>query len=125
MKSADHQVYYFRPDTFLLDDPNKQANYRESLLRKISSMPKPEPITYLGDEMHRAYCATVADQSQPSVAKKNLALYFKRRQYTLQHLKYKILCRWAHLHTDSKSIELSGGIHSCFGLFFSCSAACA
>ena len=79
MKSADHQVYYFRPDTFLLDDPNKQANFRESLLRKISSMPKPEPITYLGDEMHRAYCATIADQSHPTVAKKNLALYFKRR----------------------------------------------
>ena len=105
IKDMAQTVFYFRPDTFLLDDPNKQAQYRESLLKKISSMPKPEPITYMGDELHRAFCATTADQSRPSVAKRNLVLHFKRRQYSLQHLKYKMLCRWAHLCMDSKSIE--------------------
>ena len=79
----DKQVYYFKPDTFLMDNPTNQRFYRESLLKKISAIPKPEPIYYLGDEMHRAFVATVADQSHPPVCKKNLAMYFKRRQYAL------------------------------------------
>ena len=42
-------------------------------------MPKPEPITYLGDEMHKAWLSVVADQSRPTLCKKNVALFFKRR----------------------------------------------
>jgi hypothetical protein len=68
-------------------------------------MPKPEPITYLGDEMHKIFVATVADQSRPTTCKKNLAMYFKRRQYALQHLKYKLLCRWAHLAMKSSQMD--------------------
>ena len=108
IKKDNSQVYYFRPDTFLLDEPQKQTQYREALLRKISCMPKPEPITYMGDDLHRAFSAIIADQSRPTVAKKNLALFFKRRQYMLQHLKYKMLCRWAHLCIDSKGQETTG-----------------
>ena len=61
VNKTDKPVYYFKPDTFLLDDPDRQRYFRESLLKKISAMPKPEPITYLGDEMHRAFVSTVAD----------------------------------------------------------------
>ena len=52
----EHTVYYFKPETFLLDDPEKQRTYRESLLRKIGNIPKPDPITYLGDDLHRSMC---------------------------------------------------------------------
>lgn len=101
VNKTDKPVYYFKPDSFLMDDPDRQRYFRESLLKKISAMPKPEPITYLGDEMHRTFLATVADQSRPTLCKKNLAMFFKRRQYALQHLKYKLLCRWAHLSMNS------------------------
>lgn len=47
--NEDHTVYYFKPDTFLLDDPEKQRQYRDSLLKKIGGIPKPEQISYLGD----------------------------------------------------------------------------
>ena len=83
VNKTDKTVYYFKPDTFLLDKPERQAYFRESLLKKISAMPKPEPITYLGDEMHRSFLSTVADQSRPTICKKNLAMFFKRRQYAL------------------------------------------
>ena len=52
----EHTVYYFKPETFLLDDPEKQRQYRQDLLKKIGSIPKPDPITYLGDELHRSMC---------------------------------------------------------------------
>ena len=71
-------------------------------------MPKPEPITYIGDEMHRAYVGTVQDKSSSTQSRKNLALFFKRRQYALQHLKYKLLSRWAHLSLTSESLERTG-----------------
>ena len=66
-----------------MDEPDKQRYFRESLLKKVSAMPKPEPITYIGDEMHRIFLATVADQSRPTICKKNLAMFYKRRQYSL------------------------------------------
>ena len=52
----DHTVYYFKPETFLLDEPEKQRLYRENLIRKITTVPKPEPISHLGDELHRSMC---------------------------------------------------------------------
>lgn len=83
VNKTDKMVYYFKPDTFLLDEPDKQRYFRESLIKKISAMPKPEPITYLGDDMHRIFLSTVADQSRPTICKKNVANFFKRRQYAL------------------------------------------
>ena len=79
VNKIDKPVYYFKPDSFLMDDPDRQRYFRESLLKKISAMPKPEPITYLGDEMHRTFLATITDQSRPTLAKRNLAMFFKRR----------------------------------------------
>lgn len=61
VNKTDKPVYYFKPDTFLLEDAEGQRYFRESLLKKIGAIPKPEPITYLGDEMHRTFLATVAD----------------------------------------------------------------
>lgn len=34
-----------------------------------------------------------------------LTEYFMQRQYTLQHMKYKLLCRWAHYALTSEQIE--------------------
>ena len=55
VNKTDKPVFYFRPDTFLLHEPDEQRFFRESLIKKISAIPKPEPITYLGDEMHRIF----------------------------------------------------------------------
>jgi hypothetical protein len=102
-ENDDNQVYYFKPETFLLDDPEKQRQYRSELLKKVGQIPKPEPITYLGDDLHRNMCQAVADRSSAKITKANLAEYFKRRQYALQHMKYKLLCRWAHHNLSSES----------------------
>ena len=75
------------------------------MIKKVSAIPKPEPIGYLGDEMHRVFLSTVADQSRPTICKKNLAMFYKRRQYALQHLKYKVLQRWAHLSMNSSQLD--------------------
>ncbi len=62
-----HSVYYFKPETFLFDDPEKQRQYRESLLTKIGTVP--EPVSNLGDELHRSMCQTLADRSSPKTTK--------------------------------------------------------
>jgi hypothetical protein len=79
----NQQVFYFRPETFLLDDTEKQRQYRDSLLKKIAGVPKPEPITYLGDDIHRNFSMVVADRSTPALTKDTLAEFFYRRHYNL------------------------------------------
>lgn len=103
-----HQVFYFQPETFLMDDPEKQTRYRKDLLKKIGQVPKPDPISYLGDELHRQMCQTVADRSTNKLTKATLAEFFKRRQYALQHMKYKLITRWAHHNLSSEAQENIG-----------------
>ena len=63
IEKGDNRVFYFKPDTFLLDDPEKQRIYREKLLKRITAVPSPEPITFMGDELHRQMLETLQDQS--------------------------------------------------------------
>ena len=102
------RVYYFKPETTLLQEPDKQREFKRQLESRVSGVPKPEPISYLGDEMHRAFVGIIQDKSPPPMAKRQLALFFQRRQYALQHMKYKLLNRWAHLSLTSESIERTG-----------------
>jgi hypothetical protein len=108
-----HSVHYYKPETFLLDEPEKQSVYREALLKRVGQIPKPEPIVYLGDELHRSMCQTIADRSTPKRTKQLLLEFFRRRQYALQHMKYKLLCRWAHYSMTSETME-SIGNEFCF-----------
>jgi hypothetical protein len=50
----------------------------------------------------------VADRSSPNMTKATLAEFFHRRQYNLQHLKYKLLSRWAHHTLTSEKLERIG-----------------
>jgi hypothetical protein len=43
------------------------------MLNKISTLPKPDAISYMGDDLHRSMCQTVADRSAPTMTKKFLA----------------------------------------------------
>lgn len=104
-EDPQHTVYYFKPETFLLEGPEKQMQYRDSLLKKVGSIPKPDAITYLGDDLHRNMCQTIADRASPKLTKQFLSEFFKRRHYALQHMKYKLLCRWAHHNMTSENIE--------------------
>ena len=53
LEKGDNRVFYFKPETFLLDDPEKQRIFREKLLKRVTQVPAPEPITYMGDELHK------------------------------------------------------------------------
>ena len=50
----------------------------------------------------------IADHSTPSVAREDLANFFLRRQYRLQHRKHKLLVRWAHLANLPVTIDKMG-----------------
>jgi hypothetical protein len=106
-QQEEPSVLYFKPETFLLEDPEKQRLYREALLKQVSTVPKPEGLGFFADELHRAMCQSVADQSPPPLTKQVLSRYFTRRHHQLQHMKYKLLCRWAHHNLTSESIELT------------------
>ena len=31
----EHAVFYFKPETFLLDEPEKQRHFRENIVKKV------------------------------------------------------------------------------------------
>lgn len=75
-KERDDKVFYFQPESFLLDKPEQQNLYREQLINRICGTPKPEPINNIADELHRQSIQMIADQSTPKLTKRNLAAYF-------------------------------------------------
>ena len=77
-------------------------------MKKITSIPHPEPILYMGDDLHKQLIESIQDRSSPTVSRRMLADYFKRKHYTLQHKKYKVLLRWAHLALTTEYMERIG-----------------
>lgn len=77
-------------------------------MRKITALPNPEPIHYMGDDLHKQILEAVQDKANPGVCKKQLANFYKRRQYYFQHKKYKLLLRWAHHAIASENLDRVG-----------------
>ena len=78
---TDKRVFYFKPESFLLDEPEKQRVYRDKLMKKVTTLPNPEPIQYMGDDLHKQILEAIQDKADPTICKKQLANFYKRRQY--------------------------------------------
>jgi hypothetical protein len=78
---TDKRVFYFKPESFLLDEPEKQRVYRDKLMKKVTTLPNPEPIKYMGDDLHKQILEAIQDKADPTICKKQLANFYKRRQY--------------------------------------------
>lgn len=104
----DKRIFYFKPETFLLDEPEKQRQTRDKLIKKITALPTPEPITFMGDDLHKSLLESIQDLSTPTACKEKLASFYRRKQYGIQHKKYKLLLRWAHHAIATENIERIG-----------------
>lgn len=86
----------FIPDVILLEDPEKQKIFRTDYINSISTIPEPAALYLDAHELQRRLMDTIASKGSPTDIKKELANFFKRRASNLQHMKYKLLIRWAH-----------------------------
>ena len=84
------------PNVILLEDPERQKIYRAEYISSISATPEPTPLYLEAHELQRRLMETIACRSDPSDVRKDLGEFFKRRASNLQHMKYKLLVRWAH-----------------------------
>lgn len=62
----------------------------------------------MADDLQLSLIEAVADRSDPREMRQLLANYFKRKLYTLQHKRYKLLLRWAHHAVRTRHIETIG-----------------
>ena len=53
----------------------------------------------------QAFLEQTMDKSNPALVKDELCNFFKRRQYKLQHKRYKLLLRWAHNCLTSDAVD--------------------
>ena len=105
LDNDDHRVFYMKPKSPFLEEPRKQNTYRNEFVSKIGQAPAPEPLTYLADDLHRAFVEQTMDRSNPAAVKDELCQFYKRRQYKLQHKRYKLLLRWAHFCLSSEKVD--------------------
>ena len=59
----------------------------------------------MADDLHKDYLQNVCNKSGPSDVKEELANFYKRRQYKLQHKRHKLLLRWAHYCLTSEIVD--------------------
>jgi hypothetical protein len=95
-QSNDYRCFYMQPDSVFLQEPRVQNQFRNGFVRAVGQPPSSEPLTLFADDLHKAYNSDVQDKSNPDFVKDELCNFFKRRQYKLQHKRYKMQLRWAH-----------------------------
>ena len=100
-KEEERRVVYFKPETVFLEEPDVQQRYRQQILRKVGEVGKPCEVELLGNKLYQEMTEAIADRSDPPLMRSLLYRHYTRRQYQLQHLKYKMLQRWAHHNLSS------------------------
>jgi len=105
VKFTNKKVMYFKPESILLAHPDVQKAYREKLMKQIKGVPKIAPPRLLAEELQEQFIEVVADRSDPREMRRILETYFKRKEYSLKHKKYKLLMRWAHHSTSSRNLD--------------------
>ena len=61
----------------------------------------------MADDLHKAFLEMTQDKSNPFDVKEELCKFYKKRQYKLQHKRYKMMVRWAHHCLTSDKIDKS------------------
>ncbi|CDW82479.1 UNKNOWN [Stylonychia lemnae] len=102
---GDKRVFYLKPQSVFLEEPRKQNQFRNDFVKMVQNPPAPEPFTLFADDLHRDYITQIQDKSNPYLTKIELANFYKRRQYKLQHKKYKLMQRWAHHALTSELVD--------------------
>lgn len=100
--------FYLPPKIPQLEEPEKQKKFRYEFIGEVGARPDAEPLVLLADNMHLEALKTIADHSKPSVAREDLAAFFRRHAVSLQHKKYKMLGRWANQLSKSEQVDAAG-----------------
>jgi len=102
------KVFYFKPESFMMEEPDFQRQFRDKLINQVKAVPSLSQPRLMADDLQASRVESVADRSDPREMRKILATYFERKQYGLQHKKYKLLSRWAHHAIRTRNIEMIG-----------------
>ena len=78
---------------------------RHEFVTQVSQLPLSQPLTLMADELQRTYIEHIRDKSNPDVLRKQLVQHFQRKQHKLQHKRYKLMLRWAHLCLTSDRVD--------------------
>lgn len=92
----------------MMEDPDKQRQFRDKLINQVKAVPTLSQPRLMADDLQESLVESVADRSDPREMRKILGTYFERKQYALQHKKYKMLSRWAHHAIRTRNIEAIG-----------------
>ncbi|CDW75700.1 UNKNOWN [Stylonychia lemnae] len=108
VEKNDKRIFYFKPESVLLQDPEKQRQFRDNLIKKVASAPNIKQNPTLSEELTHEMNSTMIDLTEPDSVRIQLAQFYQRRLYNIQHKKYKLLLRWAHFALTSEYLDRIG-----------------
>jgi len=79
----DRRVFYLKPSSPFLKEPRVQNQFRNEFVRSVGQAPHPEPLTFMADDLHKAFVEMTQDHGNPATVKDELCNFFRRRQYKL------------------------------------------
>lgn len=92
----DRRIFYFKPESVLLQDMETQRNYREQIIKQVTEAPQILKQPSLAECLAQEELEVLRDDAEPDKVRTYLAQYFQRRSHNLDTRKYKLLLRWAH-----------------------------
>ena len=109
ISKADNRVFYFKPSSPYLEEPEKQRQFRQGFVSAAASLRMPDRRFDLADQLDME-ARQLVDKAlaDPESMRRYLSDFFQRRVYNLQHKKYKMLTRWAHFALTSETIDRIG-----------------
>lgn len=87
-------------------DPDKQAEYQEKLLEKLSDPPQIPKTPLFADKLLEEYLSISSPISVKSL-RSALLEHFQARFRYLAHYKFKLLLKWAHLQESGEECDIS------------------
>ena len=83
IEKNDKRIFYFKPKSVMLEDPEKQKVYREKVTKAFSSAPPIKQNPVLAEELNTEMINTMQDLSEPDIVREKLADFYQRRIYNI------------------------------------------
>jgi len=102
-----HKVVYFsKPDTVYVKDPEVQRKFRDEAITSISQAPLPKSVRLYSDELLSEYLK-LDQESSPQTVRQALADFYFKQACKVQQRKFKTLLKWSYLSQVSKSLPVA------------------
>lgn len=89
-------VFFAKPISVFIKNPEIQKQFRETIVDKIGEIPHPSPMPFQAEKLYEDFEA-LSERNKPDVVRQLLADFFYEQAKNLMHKKVKLMLKWGLL----------------------------